>query len=61
MHPDRNPQSLVGSAGFCVWGRMKEDIGMQWPRDGHRQGGGVLRRILIGGWRSHYGGILPED
>jgi hypothetical protein len=54
-HPDRNPQSLVGSAGFCVWGRIKEVIRMQ--RQGLRQGGGVIRRIWVGGWRSHYGGI----
>jgi len=36
---------------------------MQRQRRGYRhgQGGGVLRRIRVGGWQSHYGGILPED
>ena len=26
-------------------------------RQGLRQGGGAIRRICVGGWRSHYGGI----
>jgi len=30
-------------------------------RQGYRQSDGVIRRILTGGWRSHYGGLLPED
>jgi len=38
---------------------MKEVIRMQ--RQGLKQGDGVIRRILTGGWRSHYGGILPKD
>ncbi|HBN49323.1 MAG TPA: hypothetical protein DD982_07665 [Thalassospira sp.] len=46
---------LVRLAGFCVWGGIKEVIRMQ--RQGLRQGGGAIRRMLIGGWRSHYGGV----
>jgi len=38
---------------------MKEVIRMQ--RQGLRQGSGAIRRILGGGWRSHYGGLLPKD
>ncbi|MFC4238043.1 hypothetical protein ACFOY8_22780 [Thalassospira xianhensis] len=59
MHPDQNPQSQMRFAGFCVWGRMKEVIRMRRQRN--RQGGGVIRRIWGGGWRSHYGGNLHED
>jgi len=58
--PAKRPVRL---AGFCAWGRMKEGGRMQRQRYGHRhgQGGGVLCRIWIGGWRSRYGGILPQD
>ncbi|HBS24933.1 MAG TPA: hypothetical protein DD982_20645, partial [Thalassospira sp.] len=52
-------REALSLAGFCVWGRMKEVIRMQRQR--LSQGSGAIRRIWVGGWRSHYGGLLPKD
>jgi len=54
--PGPKPARPCALRVFAFWGGIKEVIRMQ--RQGLRQGGGALRRMLIGGWRSHYGGIL---
>jgi hypothetical protein len=54
--PDQNPQSVMRFACFRVLGQMKEMI-MQRHKDRpiRRQ----HRRMMTGGWKSHYGGFAP--
>jgi hypothetical protein len=54
--PDQNPQSASRFAGFCVWGQMKV---MMMQRHKDRPIRRHHRRMMTGGWKSHYGGFAP--